>query len=167
MAYIKRTAVSVLVYTLGSSVDALIPLSQRDLSAKRHVYWWPDGVFFQRRTRRRANLCGGLDRSHQKTANILDKMPKNVQGKAKLPTTKQLYGLCCDAGGNRFGAHMAQVLVTGSPLMTGPAWRIGPRFAGAAGYRGGARQYCRGCGFATEAIPIVADFRQQTRGELR
>jgi hypothetical protein len=30
---------------------------------------------------------------------------------------------------------MAQVLVTCPSFMAGPAWRIGPRFAGAAGYR--------------------------------
>jgi transposase-like protein len=36
---------------------------QRDLSQKRYVYWWADGLF-QRPTRRRANLCAGLDRSH-------------------------------------------------------------------------------------------------------
>jgi putative transposase len=39
--------------------------SQRDLSQKRYVYWWADGVYFNVRLDSGTNLCAGLDRSHR------------------------------------------------------------------------------------------------------
>ena len=62
---------------------------------------------------------------------------------------------------------MAQVLVTGPSLVAGPARQIGPSFAGAAGHRGGARQALQSLRLAPEAIPVVADFGQQTWANLR
>ena len=52
---------------------------------------------------------------------------------------------------------MAQVLITGPALVAGPARRIGPSFACAAGHRGGARQALQSLGLSSEAIPVVAD----------
>ena len=94
--------------------------SQRDLSAKRYVYWWADGIYFNVRLDEERTcvlvLIGASAWVYQrrpswpsvtdhwasgfalqeeygpiaqqrcwvhKTANILDKMPKSVQGKAK------------------------------------------------------------------------------------
>ena len=62
---------------------------------------------------------------------------------------------------------MAQVLVTGPSLVAGPARRVGPSFAGAAGHWRGARQALQSLRLAAEAIPVIADFGQQTRGKLR
>lgn len=62
---------------------------------------------------------------------------------------------------------MAQVLlVTGPSLMAGPTRRIGLRFAGAAGYRGSARQALQSLGLSAEVIPVVADFGEETRSYL-
>ena len=62
---------------------------------------------------------------------------------------------------------MTQVFVTGPSLMAGPARRIGSGFTGAAGHRSGARQALQSLHLSVKAIPVIADFRQQTRGQLR
>ena len=62
---------------------------------------------------------------------------------------------------------MAQVLVTGPALVAGPARRVSPGFASAAGHRRGARQALQRLGLLAEATPIIADFGQQTRTNLR
>jgi len=62
---------------------------------------------------------------------------------------------------------MAKVLVTGPSLVAGPARRIGPSFAGAAGHRGGARQALQSLRLSAKTIPVVADFGQKARGKLR
>ena len=62
---------------------------------------------------------------------------------------------------------MAQVLVTGPSLVHGPARRLAPGFSGLAGHRRGARQALQSLRLAAEAIPVIADFGQQTRGKLR
>lgn len=62
---------------------------------------------------------------------------------------------------------MAQVLVTSPSLVDGPARRVGPGFAGATGHRRGARQALQSLGLLAETIPVIADFGQKTRGNLR
>jgi hypothetical protein len=38
--------------------------SQRELSQKRYVYWWAEGVYFNVRLDSGTNLRAGLDRSY-------------------------------------------------------------------------------------------------------
>ncbi len=45
--------------------------------------------------------------------------------------------------------------------------QIGPRFAGAVGYRAVPTQALQSVRLSAKAIPVVADFGQQTRGKLR
>ena len=64
---------------------------------------------------------------------------------------------------------MAQVLVTGPSLVARPALGVSVdfAFAGATGHRRGTRQALQSLWPLTEAIPVVTDFGQKTRGKLR
>ena len=59
---------------------------------------------------------------------------------------------------------VAQVLVTGPPLVAGPAGRVAPGFAGAAGHRGRSGQALQGLGLIAEAIPVESRSRKAAEG---
>src|SRR5437773_10047333 len=61
---------------------------------------------------------------------------------------------------------VTQVLVTGPPLMAGPAGRVTMGFTGPAGHRGRSGQALQGLRFIPEAIPVVADLGKEPRGQL-